>query len=111
MQKETTDAKIIRQTFFCGMIHEVKLQDKGVVISNGHVEYKLSSPNDPALPFLIVGRRRFIVIVNERVVAVYVRPRITLINKMALGVIISKAELLRNLPLYPKGVSHVSEKN
>ena len=111
MQKETTGAKIIRQTFFCGVIHEVKLQDKGVVISNGHEEYRLSSSNDPALPFLVVGRRRLIVIVNERVAAVYIRPRISLINKMALGVIISKAELLRNLPIYPKGVLHVSEKD
>lgn len=98
---DTETKKVAQCSFFYGTISEVKLNGQGVTVSNGHEEFFLSSQNDPGLPFLVVGKRRMVVIVNNKVIAIYIRPRIPLINRLASGVLVSKENLLSYRPIYP----------
>jgi hypothetical protein len=89
-------------TFFCGMVRSVVANRRGVTISNGHAEYVVQSSNDEGLAHVPVGKRRLVVICRGKIVAVYIRPRMSLIQLLRSDDEPSSSILAKFNPIYQK---------
>lgn len=101
-----TGAKVVSLppvcTFFCGMVRSIVANGKGVTISNGRAEYTVQSSSDAGLAHVHAGKRRLVIICRGKILAVYIRPRISLIRLLQGDDEPSASMLAKFHPIYQK---------
>ncbi len=105
MADRVVSEKVLKCTFFCGVVRSLVSSGRGVIISNGRAEYVVQSSNDGGLAYLQVGRRYLVVFYLGRIVAVYRRPRISLIRLLDGDGVPTATTLQKFNPVYQRSLT------